>query len=115
MVASSQDLEAIEKSHNYQGLYHILHGTINPIEGLGPDQLKIKELLRRLKDHQITEIILALDQTLDGETTAMYLSKLLKPLVPTITKLARGLPVGSNIEYADEVTLSSALENRKKV
>lgn len=115
VVSSSQDLQAVEKAHIYEGLYHILHGTINPIEGITPDRLKITELLGRIKNHNVQEIILALDQTMDGEATAMYLIKVLKPLGVKITRPARGLPVGSNIEYADEVTLSSALENRREI
>ncbi len=115
VVSSSQDLQAVEKAHIYEGLYHILHGTINPIEGITPDRLKITELLGRIKNHNVQEVILALDQTMDGEATAMYLIKVLKPLGVKITRPARGLPVGSNIEYADEVTLSSALENRREI
>jgi recombination protein RecR len=115
IVAQSQDLEAVERVSSFNGVYHILHGMLNPLEGITPDRLKIKELLQRIKDEQIQEIILGLDPTLEGEATGMYLTKLLKPLGIKVTKPARGLPMGSNIEYTDEVTLSSALENRKEV
>lgn len=115
IVAQSQDLEAVERVSSYNGVYHILHGTLNPLEGITPDQLKVKELLQRIKDENVEEIILGLDPTMEGEATSMYLAKLLKPLEIKVTKPARGLPMGSNIEYTDEVTLSSALENRKEV
>ncbi|MFH0874276.1 MAG: recombination mediator RecR [Candidatus Komeilibacteria bacterium] len=115
VVAQSQDLEAVERVQNYRGTYHILHGLLNPLEGITPEALKVKELMQRIKDHQIQEIILALDPTIEGESTALYLTKIIKPAGIKITKPARGLPMGSNIEYTDEITLSSALENRKEV
>lgn len=115
IVADSQDLEAFERVHSFRGVYHILHGTINPIEGMTPDKLRIKQLIERLKQHVIHEIILGLDPTIEGEATAVYIATLVKPLGIRVTKPARGLPMGSTIEYADEVTLSSAMENRKEL
>jgi len=115
IVAQSQDLEAVERVSSFNGVYHILHGTLNPLEGITPDRLKIKELLQRIRDEQVEEIILGLDPTLEGEATSMYLTKLFKPLGIKITKPARGLPMGSSIEYTDEVTLASAFDNRKEV
>ena len=115
VVAQSQDLEAVERVNSYNGTYHILHGTLNPLEGITPDRLKIEELIHRIKEEKVEEIILGLDPTMEGEATSIYLAKLMKPLGLKVTKPARGLPMGSNIEYTDEVTLSSALENRKEV
>ncbi len=115
IVAHSQDLEAVERVQNYRGTYHILHGVLNPLEGITPEALKVTELMQRIKDHATDEVILALDPTIEGEATALYLAKILRPTGVKITKPARGLPMGSNIEYTDEVTLSSALENRKEV
>ncbi len=115
VVADSQGLEAFERVHSFQGVYHILHGTMNPLEGITPDKLRIKQLIERLKQRSVHEIILGLDPTIEGETTAVYLNKTLKPFGLKISKPARGLPMGSTIEYADEVTLSSALENRQEI
>ncbi len=116
VVAKPQDFEALEKTSEYQGLYHILGGTINPLQGIGPEQLKIKELENRIKVHLPQEIILALNPDIEGETTTMYLTKLLKQHnIPKISRLARGLPVGGEPEYADEITISSALKGRKEV
>jgi len=115
IIARPQDLEAIEKTAEYNGLYHILNGTINPLQGIGPNSLRIKELENRLKVHPPAEIILALNPDMEGETTVLYLTKLLKPYNIKLTRLARGLPVGSELEYADEITISSALKGRKEV
>ncbi len=115
IVAHNQDVEAIEKTAEFDGVYHLLNGLLSPLEGITPDKLKIKELTRRIEKNGIKEVILALDQSMEGEATAIYLSKLLKDHGVTITQLARGIPMGANIEYTDEVTLSSALKNRKKI
>lgn len=117
VVAKTQDLQAIESTGDFTGLYHILHGTLNPIEGITPDQLRIKELLQRVAEQRgsIKEIILALNPTMDGESTAIYLTKLLQKDVPKITRLARGLPMGGDVEYADEITLSAALKGRREM
>ncbi|MFH0818890.1 MAG: recombination mediator RecR [Patescibacteria group bacterium] len=115
VVAESPDIIALEKTSEYQGLYHVLNGTINEIDGINLDQLKFKELLQRIKNNNIQEIILAFDANMESETTAMYLMRELKPLNIKITRLARGLPMGSDIEYADEVTLSNAIQERKEI
>jgi recombination protein RecR len=115
VVAHIQDVDPIERTGKHTGTYHILHGTLSPIEGITPDQIKLKELLQRITKQGVEEVILALDATAEGEATVLYLTKVLKELPITVTKLARGIPVGSNIEYTDEVTLSSALENRRKL
>lgn len=115
VVAHNQDVEAIEKTAEFEGVYHLLNGLLSPLEGITPDKLKIKELIRRIEKNKVQEIILALDQSMEGEATSIYLSKLLKEQSVTISQLARGIPMGANIEYTDEVTLSSALKNRKKV
>ena len=107
------DLLALEKS-GFKGLYHVLHGVISPLENIGPDEIHIRELLPRLKDGSIKEIILATNPTMEGEATAMYIQRLISPLGVKITRIARGLPVGSDLEYADETTLSRALEGRKE-
>jgi recombination protein RecR len=117
VVAKPQDLVAIENTGEYHGLYHVLHGTLNPLEGITPDQLKIKELLSRIKNKkgEIKEIILAFNPDMEGEATIIYLTKLLQNEVPKITRLARGLPMGSDLEYADEITLTAALAGRKEI
>ena len=115
VVAHNQDIEAIEKTNEFQGVYHLLNGLLSPLEGITPDKLKIKELEERIKRNSVKEIILALDQSVEGEATTIYLAKLLKDSPVKITKLARGIPMGANIEYTDEVTLSSALQNRKEL
>lgn len=112
VVEEPLDIIAFEKTGKYQGLYHVLHGVISPIEGIGPDDLYIKQLLNRLHDGKVKEIIIATNINVEGEATAMYLSKLIEPLNIKVTRIAHGLPVGSDIEYADEITLSKALENR---
>ncbi|MCK4777635.1 MAG: recombination protein RecR [Actinomycetia bacterium] len=115
VVEEAKDMLAMEKVGEYKGLYHVLQGAISPIEGIGPDKLKIKELLGRIKEIEVEEIILATNSNVEGEVTAMYLTKLLKPLGIKVTRLASGLPVGSDIEYADEVTLGRALEGRREI
>lgn len=112
VVAESPDVAAIEKTDKYNGVYHVLGGVINQIEGVGPDQLKIKELVNRIKKDGIKEVILATNPDIEGESTALYLARLLKQLKIKITRIGRGLPMGSNIEYADEVTLANALAGR---
>ena len=112
VVEDSRDMAAYEKTKQYNGLYHILHGVISPLGGVGPGDLKIKELLERLRSDEVHEIILATTPTVEGETTAMYLSKLIKPLGIKVTRIANGVPVGGDLEYTDEVTLARALEGR---
>jgi len=114
VVEDPHNLLAIEKS-GYRGLYHVLHGTIAPLRGVGPDDLKIGPLVARLKDGAIKEVILATNPNVEGETTAVYLSRLLKPLGPRVTRIALGLPVGSELEYADEITVGKALEGRREI
>lgn len=115
VVARPQDIAAIEKTKEYLGVYHLLEGVLNPLEGITPDKLKIKELIDRIKKDNVKEIILALNPDIEGETTILYLKKILKPYRIKMTRLARGLPIGSDLEYADEVTLSNALKGRKAV
>lgn len=113
IVEDPLDLLALEKS-GFKGLYHVLHGVISPLENIGPDEIHIKELLPRLKDGKVKEIILATNPTMEGEATAMYIQRLIGSLGVKVTRIARGLPVGSDLEYADETTLSRALEGRKE-
>lgn len=115
VVEEPLDILALERSGGYRGLYHVLHGTISPQEGIGPDDLKLRELLDRLRDGTVREVILATNPSLEGEATAMYAGRLLTPLVARVTRLARGLPMGADIEYADSVTLARALEGRQEV
>jgi recombination protein RecR len=112
VVEEPHDVIAIEKTHEFKGLYHVLGGALSPLDGIGPEDLKIKELLQRLSQAAIEEVILALNPNVEGEATTLYLSRLLKPLGIKITRIARGLPVGSDLEFADEATLSRALEGR---
>lgn len=114
VVESPRDVIAFERTHEYRGLYHVLHGVISPINGIGPDDLTIKELLVRIDD-TVNEVIMATNPTVEGEATAMYLSKLLKPIGVKVTRLAYGVPVGADLEYADEVTLMRALEGRNLI
>ena len=114
VVEEALDILALERTRRYQGLYHVLHGVISPMEGVGPDNLKIRELLARLQGGTVREVILATNPTLEGEATAMYLQRLIVPLGIKVTRLARGLPMGGDLEYADEVTLSRALEGRQE-
>lgn len=115
VVEDSKDISALEKIDNYKGLYHVLHGLISPMQGLGPDDINLKSLINRLMSGQADEVIIATNATADGEATAMYLSRMLKPAGIKVTRLARGLAVGSDIEYADEVTLLRAIENRTEL
>ena len=113
VVEEPRDIVAVERTQEFRGSYHVLQGTISPIEGIGPDQLRIKELLGRVRDEGVQEVILATNPNTDGEVTAMYLAKVLKPLGVRVTRIASGLPVGGDLEYADEVTLGRALEGRR--
>jgi len=115
VVEESKDVVAIERTREFKGRYHVLGGAISPIDGVGPDQLRIKELLGRLQDANVVEVIIATDPHLEGEATATYLSRLIKPLGVEVSRLASGLPVGGDLEYADEVTLGRAFEGRRKV
>ena len=112
VVEDPRDVLAFERTREYNGTYHVLHGVISPMDGIGPDQLRIKELLARVGSGEVTEVIMATNPTVEGEATAMYVSRLLKPLEVKVTRLAYGIPVGGDLEYADEVTLSRALEGR---
>ncbi len=115
VVENARDVIAFEKTREYNGLYHVLHGLISPMDGVGPEQLYIKELLHRAGDDAVTEIVMATNPTVEGEATAMYLSKLLKTLGKKVTRLAYGIPVGGNLEYTDEITLYRALEGRSEI
>jgi recombination protein RecR len=115
VVEEPLDILAIERSGSYSGMYHVLHGAISPMDGIGPEDLKIGELLARLRRGEVTEVILATNPNLEGEATSMYLSRLLSPLGVRVTRLARGLPVGGDLEYADDVTLAKALEGRQEM
>ena len=115
VVKEPLDILALERTGQYKGLYHVLHGVLSPMDGIGPDDLKIKELLQRLKTSSVKEVILATNPNLEGEATAMYLQRLLSPFRIRLTRLARGLPVGGDLEYADEVTLTHALEGRQEM
>ena len=115
VVEEPGDLIAVEKSQEFKGLYHVLHGTISPLDGVGPDALKIKELLERLRRGAVREVIVATNPTVDGEATALYLSKVIKPMGITVTRIARGLPMGGDLEYTDVVTLGKALEGRREI
>jgi recombination protein RecR len=115
VVEEPKDVVAIERTREYRGRYHVLGGAISPIDGIGPDELRIRELLPRLADGVVTEVILATDPNLEGEATATYLTRLLRPMGLRVTRLASGLPVGGDLEYADEVTLGRAFEGRRSV
>ena len=115
VVQDSKDVMAMEKSHGFRGLYHVLHGALQPSEGIGPDQLSIKQLLKRLEGGRVKEIILATNSNVEGDATAMYLAKIIKPLGIKVTRIAHGLPVGSYLEYADQITLAKALEGRREM
>jgi len=115
VVEEPRDIVAVERTHEFHGRYHVLQGAIAPIEGVGPEQLRIKELMKRVEEEQVTEVILATNPNIEGEATAMYLARLLKPLGVRVTRPASGLPVGGDLEYADEVTLGRALEGRREV
>jgi recombination protein RecR len=115
VVEEPLDILALERTRSYHGLYHVLHGVISPMDGVGPEDLKVEELLGRLKGGAVQEVILATNPNLEGEATAMYLTRLLRPLGLRVTRLARGLPTGADLEYADDLTLSRALEGRQEV
>lgn len=115
VVEDVKDVVAMERTHEFKGVYHVLHGSISPMNGIGPDDIKIKELLARLMDGKVKEIILATNPRVEGEATAMYLSRLIKPLGVKVTRIAHGIPVGGDLEYTDEVTLSKALEGRREL
>lgn len=112
VVEEPKDVMALEKTQEYSAMYHVLHGVISPLNGIGPDQLNIKELVNRVREDNVKEVIMATNATAEGETTAVYISRLLKPLGVKVTRLAYGIPVGGDLEYADEVTLARALEGR---
>lgn len=114
-VEEPLDVMAIERTQQYRGLYHVLHGVISPVEGIGPDDLRIGELLNRVKESQVQEVLLATNPSLEGEATARYIADRLSSLPVRVTRLARGLPVGGDLEYADEITLVSALEGRREI
>ncbi len=115
VVEQPQDVAAMERMRDFKGVYHVLHGAISPLEGVGPENLKIKELLTRISDSEVKEIIMATNPNVEGEATAMYIARLLKPMGIKVTRIAHGLPVGGDLEYADEVTLSKAMENRREI
>ncbi|MDR6225325.1 recombination mediator RecR [Desmospora profundinema] len=115
VVQDPRDVIAMERTKEYHGLYHVLNGAISPMEGIGPDELSIPELLKRLEDETVQEIILATNPNIEGEATAMYLTRLVKPIGLKVTRIAHGLPVGGDLEYADEVTLTKALEGRREL
>jgi recombination protein RecR len=115
VVEDPRDIVAVERTNEFPGRYHVLQGAISPIEGVGPEQLRVKELLARIPSEGITEVILATNPNIEGEATAMYLARLLKPMEVRVTRIASGLPVGGDLEYADEVTLGRALEGRREV
>ena len=115
VVEDVKDVVAMEKTHEFKGVYHVLHGSISPMNGIGPEDTKIKELLERLKDTDVKEIIIATNPRVEGEATAIYLSKLIKPIGIKVTRIAHGIPVGGDLEYTDEVTLSKALEGRREL
>ncbi len=115
VVEDPRNVVAIERTREYHGLYHVLHGTISPMDGRGPEQLRVKELLHRLEDEGVTEVIMATNPTVEGDYTAVYLSRLLKPLGVRVTRLAYGIPVGGDIEYADEITIGRSLMGRSEL
>ena len=115
VVKDPRDVAAIEKLHEFKGVYHVLHGVIDPMNGVGPNDIRIRELLSRVQEGNVSEVIMATNPDVEGEATAMYIAKLLKPLGVTVTRLSRGITIGSELEYADEVTLSRALIERKEI
>jgi recombination protein RecR len=115
VVEEATNIQAVEKTRQFDGLYHVLGGALSPLQGVGPDQLKIKSLIERLKGGGVEEIVVATSPTAEGEATAVYLSKLIKPLGVRVTRIAMGIPVGSDLEYADEVTMSKAMEGRREL
>jgi recombination protein RecR len=115
VVAEPRDLIALERTREYKGLYHVLTGLISPLEGRGPEQLTVRDLINRVPAHEVKEVILAINPTVEGDTTVLYLSGLIKPLGVKVTRIAFGLPVGADLEYADDMTLSRALEGRREI
>jgi recombination protein RecR len=115
VVQEPQDVAAMERTREFSGHYHVLHGALSPLDGVGPDELRLKELLARLRDGVVTEVIMATNPNVEGEATALYVARLLKPIGIKVTRIAHGLPMGGDLEYADEVTLSKALENRREM
>lgn len=115
VVENPKDILAMEKTREFKGVYHVLHGSISPMDGIGPEDLKIAELLARIASEEVREVIMATNPTIEGEATAMYVAKLLHPLGVTVTRIAHGIPVGGDLEYADEVTLTRALEGRREI
>ena len=115
VVRDPRDVAAMERMHDYHGLYHVLHGTLSPMDGVGPDDIRIKELISRLASEEVSEVILATNPDIEGEATATYIARLLKPMGVKCTRIAHGVPVGSDLEYADEVTLSKAMEGRREM
>lgn len=115
VMENPRDVVAMEKTREYKGLYHVLHGAISPMEDIGPEDIRIKELLLRLQDDTVKEVILATNPTIEGEATAMYISRIIKPLGIKTTRIAHGIPVGGDLEYADEVTLVKAMEGRREL
>jgi recombination protein RecR len=115
VIQDPKDVIAMERTKEYDGLYHVLHGAISPMDGIGPEDIKIPDLLKRLQDDQVQELILATNPTIEGEATSMYISRLVKPFGLKVTRIAHGLPVGGDLEYADEVTLTKALEGRREL
>ena len=115
VVEDVRDIMAMERTHEFKGVYHVLHGTISPMNGIGPEDIKIKELLNRIGNNDVKEIIIATNPRVEGEATAIYLSKIIKPLGIKVTRIAHGIPVGGDLEYTDEITLSKALEGRREL
>ena len=115
VVEDVRDVIAMERTHEYNGVYHVLHGSISPMNGVGPDDIKIKELLARIMNGNVKEIILATNPRVEGEATSMYISKLVKPMGVKVTRIARGIPIGGDLEYTDEITLTKALEGRREI
>ena len=115
VVEDVRDIMAMERTHEYKGVYHVLHGTISPLNGIGPDEIKIKELLNRIRDNEIKEVIIATNPRVEGEATSIYLSKLLKAFNIKVTRIAHGIPIGGDLEYTDEITLMKAMEGRREI
>ncbi|MBR3152159.1 MAG: recombination protein RecR [Clostridia bacterium] len=115
VVEDVRDIMAMERTHEYKGVYHVLHGTISPMNGIGPDDIKIKELISRLSNDQVKEVIIATNPRVEGEATSIYLSKIIKPLGVKVTRIAHGIPVGGDLEYTDEITLMKAMEGRREL
>lgn len=115
VVEDVRDIMAMERTHEYKGVYHVLHGTISPLNGIGPDEIKIKELLNRIRENEIKEVIIATNPRVEGEATSIYISKLLKAFNIKVTRIAHGIPVGGDLEYTDEITLMKAMEGRREI